>query len=358
MNNFVLGIIGGGQLGRMLCHSAQRMGMSTHVVTSDATSPAAQVSNKVTVCDLNNLQTLPKKFFRNINVLTFEFENVDAQGLDHVQAMGMVYPSAHVLRTCQDRILEKTFVNVCGIPTAPWQPVRDWHSMVQAVHALGMPCVAKTARMGYDGKGQFVINCEADMVTAWQTLKPHPLIVEQFVNFESEISVVVARDAQGNKVLFDVTRNWHHNHILSRSVAPAALGFGVDSAAQDHAGVLADALNVVGLLAVEMFVLPGGKVWVNELAPRPHNSAHWTMDACTHSQFDLHVRAVCGLPLVQPQRHSVAEMTNILGPHTSEQLRQLWEEPNACVHLYGKQEASAGRKMGHVTRTWRRDIWE
>ena len=281
----------------MLAHSAQRLGMRTHVVTDHAHSPAAQVSNTVTLCDLNNLQTLGRKFFRSVDVVTFEFENVSVAGLDHLLSHTVTHPHVQVLKTCQDRILEKTFVNACGIPTAPWRAVQDLEEFRHTVQELGMPCVAKTSRMGYDGKGQFVIHSLADCETAWQTLQPHPLIVEQFVPFVCEVSVVVARNQEGVMVNWDVTRNWHQHHILSHSVAPAMLGFGVDSAAVDHARALAHKLGVVGLLAVEMFVLPSGEVWVNELAPRPHNSAHWTMDACVASQFEQHIRAVVGLPL-------------------------------------------------------------
>ena len=351
--NATIGIIGGGQLGRMSALAAARLGYRCHVLTPEPNSPAAQVSAACTLGDYEDPTTL-RAFAEAVDVITFEFENVSAEGLDLLASMRPVRPSPGVLRISQDRVAEKSFLADAGVPTAPWRPVQSSAELRDAVAELGLPCVLKTTRLGYDGKGQAVLRDHADVGAAWEALHPKPLILEGFIDYAREISVIVARGGDGGGSLFDVMENRHRDGILDLTLAPARVAPGTAAEALRVAWRVAESLDLIGLLAVEMFVDHSGRVLVNEIAPRPHNSGHWTIDACPCSQFELHVRAVAGLPLPPGQRHADAVMKNLVGPDEVALWPAIVATPGLIPHLYGKAEARPGRKMGHVTRLFPR----
>ena len=347
--NATIGIIGGGQLGRMSALAAARLGYRCHILTPEQDSPAAQVSHTVTIAEYEDQRVL-RAFAADVDVITFEFENVSADGLSLLEHLRPVRPSPAVLRISQYRIAEKTFLNQTGIATAPWRAVSTPAEMETAIAAIGFPSVLKTTRFGYDGKGQALLRTPDDASRAFVELGPAPLILEGFVDFAQEISVIVARGADGAMAAFDTVENRHRDHILDLTLAPAPIPEATAAEAQRVARRIAAGLGLVGLLAVEMFVDADGKVLVNELAPRPHNSGHWTIDACPASQFELHIRAVAGLPLHPATRHSDAVMKNLVGPEETALWPRIVATPGLIPHLYGKAEARPGRKMGHVTR--------
>ena len=347
--NATIGIIGGGQLGRMSAMAAARLGYRCHVFTPEADSPASQVAARTTEAAFEDLDAL-RAFAAQVDVITFEFENVPAEGLDALAALRPVRPSPAILRISQDRIAEKSFVNQAGIATAPWRAVTTPRELERALAELGFPAVLKTTRLGYDGKGQVPLRDMADAARAWAALASMPLILEGFVDFALEISVIVARGADGALACFDTVENRHRDHILDLTLAPAPIPPAVDAEAQRIARRIAKALDLVGLLAIEMFVDRDGRVKVNELAPRPHNSGHWSIDACPASQFEMHIRAVAGLPLPPARRHSDAVMKNLVGPREIALWPRILASDGLIPHHYGKTEARAGRKMGHVTR--------
>ena len=347
--NATIGLVGGGQLGRMSALAAARLGYRCHILTREVDSPAAQVSHAVTISDYADPGPL-REFAAAVDVISFEFENVSAEGLDLLASLKPVRPAPAVLRISQDRIEEKTFLNTAGVATAPWAPARSLDELHAAVARLGLPAVLKTTRLGYDGKGQAMLRTPDDLAPAFAALQPKPLILEGFVDFACELSVVVARGADGAMAAFDTVENRHRRHILDLTLAPARVPDRVADAAQSIARRVAEALNLVGLLAVEMFWAADGRVLVNEIAPRPHNSGHWTIDACPASQFELHIRAIAGLPLPPAVRHSDAVMKNLVGPDDLALWPAILATPGLIAHLYGKAEARPGRKMGHVTR--------
>ncbi|MGE0416257.1 MAG: 5-(carboxyamino)imidazole ribonucleotide synthase [Acetobacteraceae bacterium] len=347
--NATIGLVGGGQLGRMSALAAARLGYRCHILTRETDSPAQQVSYGVTISDYADPASL-RAFAAAVDVISFEFENVSAEGLDLLASLKPVRPSPHVLRISQDRVTEKSFLNGAGAATAPWAPVGSLAELRDAVARIGLPAVLKTTRLGYDGKGQAMLRTPDDLEPAFERLEPKPLVLEGFVNFAQEISVVIARGADGAMSAFDTVENRHRNHILDLTLAPARIPAVVDQAAQATARRVAEALDLVGLVAVEMFVDATGKVLVNEIAPRPHNSGHWTIDACPASQFELHIRAIAGLPLPPAERHSDAVMKNLVGPEETALWPDILATPRLIPHLYGKAEAHPGRKMGHVTR--------
>jgi 5-(carboxyamino)imidazole ribonucleotide synthase len=351
--NATIGIVGGGQLGRMSALAAARLGYRCHILTPETDSPAGQVSAGVTIGDYEDRDAL-RAFAAAVDVITFEFENVSAEGLDLLASLRPVRPSPAVLRISQDRVAEKSFLNGIDVPTAPWREVTDATSLDAAIAALGLPAVLKTTRLGYDGKGQAKLLRPEDAVPALAALEPKPLVLEGFVDFAMEISVVVARGADGEVRCFDTVENRHRNHILDLTIAPARIPETTARAAQELARQVAAGLDLVGVLAVEMFVDQLGRVLVNEIAPRPHNSGHWTIDACPASQFEMHVRAVAGLPLPPATRHSDAVMKNLVGPEDMALWPAIIATPGLIPHLYGKAEARPGRKMGHVNRLFPR----
>ena len=347
--NATIGLVGGGQLGRMSALAAARLGYRCHILTREEDSPAAQVSHAVTVSDYEDPVSL-RAFAGAVNVISFEFENVSAEGLDLLASLKPVRPAPSILRISQDRIAEKSFLNGAGVATAPWRVVETLAELQAAVAELGLPSVLKTTRLGYDGKGQAMLRSPEDLAPAFERQSPKPLILEGFVDFAREISVVIARGADGSVSAFDTVENRHRDHILDITLAPARISAEVDEAAQRIASDVASALDLVGLLAVEMFVDRDGRVLANEVAPRPHNSGHWTIDACPMSQFEAHIRAIAGLPLPPAVRHSDAVMKNLVGPAEAALWSAIVASPGLIPHHYGKEEARPGRKIGHVTR--------
>lgn len=344
----VIGIVGGGQLGRMTAIAAARLGYRCHIFCPDADPPAAHVAAAHTRAAYDDAEALGA-FAAAVDVVTFEFENIPADSVARLAQRVPVRPSAHVLAVAQDRQHEKAFFNDIGIPTAPWRLVTGPEALARAVAEIGRPAVLKTTRLGYDGKGQVKITDDTDLDAAWRDMGGPEGILEGFVDFDREISVIVARGVDGAMAHYVPVENIHVHHILDTTLAPARVPAAVAAEAEAVADRAAQALDLVGLLAVEMFVTRDGGVLVNEMAPRPHNSGHWTIDACYTDQFEQLVRAVCGLPLGLPERHSDAEMKNLIGA-AAEEWPTLLREPGARLHLYGKAEARPGRKMGHVTR--------
>lgn len=351
--NATIGIVGGGQLGRMSALAAARLGYRCHILTDEPDSPAAQVAAGATIGSYDDAEVL-RAFAARVDVVTFEFENVSAVGLDLLASLRPVRPAPAVLRLSQDRAAEKTFVNAAGIATAPWRLVETLDDLREAAAALGLPAILKTTRLGYDGKGQLRLDPGCDLPAAFAELAPKPLILEGFVDFAREVSVVVARGLDGTSAAFDVAENRHRHHILDLTLAPARIPAETAAQARKIAETIAQAIDLVGLLAVEMFIGARGDVLVNEIAPRPHNSGHWTIDACPASQFELHIRAVAGLPLPPATRHSDAVMKNLVGPAETALWPAILATPGLIPHLYGKAEARPGRKMGHVTRLFPR----
>ena len=346
-----IGILGGGQLGRMLALAAARLGFKCHVLCPDPRSPAFDVVRRVTEADYADIAALDR-FVADVDVVTYEFENVPAETAMFLSARKPVLPDPKVLATTQDRLVEKEFVRSLGIGTAAFAAVDSADGLAAALTTVGRPAVLKTRRFGYDGKGQMILR-EADPA-AFVELGGQPQILEAFVPFEREISVVAARGSDGAIECFDVTENEHQDHILKTSRVPAAVTPGVAAEARRIAETIAEAFGYVGVLAVEMFVVKDGTghaVLVNEIAPRVHNSGHWTIDGALVSQFEQHIRAVAGLPLGKPIRRGRIEMINLLGDEVEEYRRWL-TEPGAAVHLYGKTGIRPGRKMGHVTRVF------
>jgi 5-(carboxyamino)imidazole ribonucleotide synthase len=347
--NATIGLVGGGQLGRMSAMAAARLGYRCHILTREHDSPASQIAAAATISDYQEPEGL-RRFAVAVDVISFEFENVSAEGLDLLASLKPVRPSPTILRISQDRVLEKTFLNQIGVPTAPWSQVEDCEALTTAAAKVGLPAVLKTTRLGYDGKGQITLRHRDEFGAAFAALSPKPLVLEGFIDFAQEISVVAARGEDGGYTAFDTVENRHCNHILDLTLAPARIPEPVDRQAQAIARKIADAMDLVGLLAVEMFVDRDGRVLVNEIAPRPHNSGHWTIDACPASQFEMHIRAIAGLPLPPAVRHSDAVMKNLVGPEETALWPAILAEPGLIPHLYGKVEARPGRKMGHITR--------
>ncbi|MDX2145362.1 MAG: 5-(carboxyamino)imidazole ribonucleotide synthase [Rhodospirillaceae bacterium] len=351
-----IGILGGGQLGRMLALAAARMGYRTHIFCPEADNPASQVATAASFADYGDEKALAE-FASKVDVVTYEFENVPAATAAFLEKKKIVRPSWRALEVAQDRTKEKAFFTGIGVGVAPWRAVNTLDELRAGLGEIGTPAVLKTARLGYDGKGQAKILKAEDAEAAWRAIggdkaKTHAdggpfAVLEGFVDFDCEISVIVARGADGEVRAFEPARNVHTHHILDTSTVPARVGANAVMAAIAATGKAATELGVVGLLAVEFFVTRDGKVLANEMAPRPHNSGHWTMDACQTDQFMQMVRAVCGLPLVDPSRFADATMKNLVGEDVNA-LDKYLADPNAHVHLYGKREARPGRKMGHV----------
>jgi len=343
-----IGILGGGQLGRMTALAAARLGYRCRIFTPERDSPASQVAVGTTVADYKDRSALAA-FARGVDVVTYEFENIPVDPVTFLADIVPVRPKPDVLAICQDRLKEKDFLNGIGVATARYQEVTSAAGLARAVRDLGRPSVLKTAVLGYDGKGQATIRADSDLDQVWTQLKAARGVLEGFVDFTQEISVIVARGLDGTHATYVPVENQHKNHILDVTMAPARVPPVVAMKAEAMATHIAQKIDLVGVLAVEMFVERSGGVLVNELAPRPHNSGHWTIDACAVSQFEQLVRAVCGLPLGSPERHSDAVMKNLIGSDV-DQWRDILKDPGARLHLYGKAETRPGRKMGHVTR--------
>jgi len=343
-----IGILGTGQLGRMIAIAAAQLGYKCHVFGPEDRPPAAQVAGAFTQADYEDEDAL-EAFAQVVNVVTLEFENVPLSALEYLSARRPVRPGSRALEIAQDRALEKEFFNDIGVPTAPWAEVDSAESLIGAAPHIGAPAILKSARLGYDGKGQVFIDGDTELEVAWKEMGADRGVLEGFVEFEREVSVIVARAVDGTVLPYLPVENQHAEGILRRTVVPAPLADETAHQAEEVAIRAAGELDIVGLLAVEMFVTSDGTALANEMAPRPHNSGHWTLDAAPTSQFEQLVRAVCGLPLGPVERYADAEMINLIGADAEGWLTLL-ADPDAHLHLYGKAEARAGRKMGHVTR--------
>jgi len=353
-----IGILGGGQLARMTALAAVRLGYPCHIFCASREEPAMSVAAAHTIADFTDRAAL-EKFASAVDVATIDWENIPTEALDIVAKRTSVYPSAKVLRVAQDRSEEKKFAREAGLGTADFAVVHSPAELEKALKNFTLPAILKATRMGYDGKGQVKIETGTKPASAWKEMGGAEGIVESFVPFACEISVIIARRADGASAAYPAVENIHRNGILVETHAPANIDHAIAAEAEHLARTLAEKLDVIGLLAVEMFVLKqpnaqGRRVLMNEIAPRPHNSGHWTIDACAVSQFEQLVRAICGLPLGAPAAHSRAVMHNLLGDEIK-RWPELLKEPNACLHIYGKAEACKGRKMGHVT--WLKGAW-
>ncbi len=346
-----IGVMGGGQLGRMFALAARPMGYRVHTFSPEKNGPAAQLCDRATVADYGD-EAAVRRFASEIDLLTFEFENIPTQTIAWAAETRVVRPRAEVLHIAQNRLREKEFLAAGGFPVAPFHPVEDEASLTNALTAIGRPAILKGAAFGYDGKGQQFIGPDDQPAEIWAERAGEKCVLEAVVDFEKEISVIVARGPGGETAVFPLSENVHREHILDVTLAPARLAPEVAAAARDLACSVAAKLDLVGLLAVEMFLRSDGELIINELAPRPHNSGHWTIEGCATSQFEQHVRAVCGMSLGATDLLRPSAMVNLLG--------DLWKNgepnwpaalarPNVHLHLYGKREPRARRKMGHLT---------
>ncbi|MEL7486558.1 MAG: 5-(carboxyamino)imidazole ribonucleotide synthase [Pseudomonadota bacterium] len=352
-----IGILGGGQLGRMLATAASRLGLRTCVLAPEENAPAFDVASQC-VRGAYDDPTALDAFAKSARVATYEFENVPAETVKALEERGVdVAPGAKALAAAQDRLHEKEFIRSIGAETAPFHAVDGLETLEEGLQKIGRPAILKTRRFGYDGKGQTIIGDDPDLGETWEQAKEkawreigaRPSILEGFVDFAFEISIIGARARDGSVALYDPPRNDHRGGILRTSTTPSGASEETISQAGAIATRLLEALDYVGVAGIEFFVLEGGGLMVNEFAPRVHNSGHWTIEACAVSQFEQQIRAVAGWPLGDPVRHSDAEMHNLIGDD-AHQWRALAADPGASLHLYGKGEARTGRKMGHVTR--------
>lgn len=345
-----LGILGGGQLGRMIALAGRAMGYRFVTMDPTADAPCGQTADRQIVASYDDVEAA-MQLASVSDVISYEFENVDAQVAEVLESRAYVPQGSHLLRITQNRIREKTAIREIGIPVAPFCVVNSLEDLQDAVRELGLPAVMKTATGGYDGKGQWVLRSDTELAEAYETLSKAgtELIVEQFVPFQMELSVIAARNPAGELAVFPVSENIHQENILHLSIVPARISAEVAARAEEIARTIVEKLDVVGLIAVELFLTEDGQLYVNELAPRPHNSGHFTMDACVTSQFEQHVRAVCNLPLGSTELLSSVVMVNILGEHLQPVIDQIDKLPRtAKLHLYGKAESKAKRKMGHI----------
>ena len=340
----VIGILGGGQLGRMLSVAASRLGYRCHIYEPGA-APAADVAFAVTTAPYEDTAAL-RAFAASVDVITYEFENVPTSALDLLESLRPIRPNRKALAISQDRISEKTFLNGLGLATAPWAAVNSEADLSAAVARLGLPAILKTTRLGYDGKGQVKLTAVADIPAAWAAMSGAPSVLEGFVAFDREVSVIAARGLDGSVAAYDPGENVHESGILRRTTVPSRLSPAQRSDAVLLAARILNALDYVGVMGVELFVTPQGLL-VNEIAPRVHNSGHWTQQGCSVDQFEQHIRAITGLPLGDGGRHADVMMENLIGDDI-QRLPALLQARNAAVHLYGKGDARPGRKMGHV----------
>ncbi len=342
-----IGILGGGQLGRMLSVAASRLGFKTHIFEPGANPPAGQVADQVTTAAYEDTAALTA-FANAVDVITFEFENIPADALDTLEKIRPVLPARNALATSQDRITEKAFLTNLGVEVAPYANIESDADVAAAMESVGAPSIMKTRRFGYDGKGQSRLKSIDDGASAWNELGNTPSVLEGFIDFSREISVIGARSQSGEVVCFDPGENVHRDGILHTTTLPAAISGSLRMDAVLLTGKILNALEYVGVMGVELFVTPNGLL-VNEIAPRVHNSGHWTQNGCVIDQFEQHIRAVAGWPLGNGERHSNVVMTNLIGDEVLD-VETLSADASVGVHLYGKAEAKAGRKMGHVNK--------
>ncbi|MEQ6248829.1 5-(carboxyamino)imidazole ribonucleotide synthase [Sulfitobacter sp. HNIBRBA3233] len=342
-----IGILGGGQLGRMLSVAAARLGLRTHIFEPGAQPPAGDVAHRITTASYEDTDAL-EAFARSVDLVTYEFENIPTTALDTIEAITPIHPNRRALGTSQDRLTEKTFLEGIGLTVAPFADITDAASLHDALAGIGAPAILKTRRFGYDGKGQVRIMAAQDADTALAELAGAPAVLEGFIDFTCEISVIAARNPQGEVACFDPGENVHRDGILHTTTVPASIPASLRTDAVLLAGRVLNALDYVGVMGVELFVTPGGLV-VNEIAPRVHNSGHWTQNGCTVDQFEQHIRAISGWPLGDGRRHADVTMENLIGDDM-DRVPALAADPSCALHLYGKADAKPGRKMGHVNR--------
>ncbi len=347
-----IGVFGSGQLGRMFAIEARKMGYRVHTFSPGSDTPTGHISDWETSAEYDDLEAVGK-FAKSVDVITYEFENVPSKTIETASEFVQVHPKGEVLHTTQNRLREKTFLSKNGFPVADFRHIKTLQDLQSAVAEIGIPCVLKTAGFGYDGKGQSIIKSNSDIETAFEKLKGSECVLEAFVDFEKEVSVVAARDAKGNFADYGVIENDHTNHILNISFAPAKVSEKVQQEALEIARGIAEKFEYVGTLCVEFFLTKDEKLIVNEIAPRPHNSGHLTFDtACITSQFEQQLRAVCGLPLGSTEFLKPVAMANLLGDlwqNGEPNWAKILEDKNLKLHLYGKKQARPGRKMGHLT---------
>jgi 5-(carboxyamino)imidazole ribonucleotide synthase len=343
-----IGIVGGGQLGRMLAMAAARLGYRTIVLEPEVGCPAAQIANRQIAAAYDDPAALSELAGQSA-VVTYEFENVPVAAAEKLSSSAPVFPPARALEVAQDRLAEKTFLNGAGISTAEFRPVDSDSQLMEALHEFGGTGILKTRRLGYDGKGQRLFRAGDVTAGAFAAMGDVPLILESLVPFEREISVIAARGRDGTLAAYEPAENVHREGILRSSTVPAPISPETAAAAREAAFAILSALDYVGVIGVEFFVLADGSLLANEIAPRVHNSGHWTEAACAISQFEQHMRAVAGLPLGNASRHSDCVMENLIGDDILK-VPALLAEPGLVLHLYGKAEARPGRKMGHFTR--------
>ncbi|MCG3152827.1 MAG: N5-carboxyaminoimidazole ribonucleotide synthase [bacterium] len=346
-----IGVLGSGQLGRMFALAARAMGYRIHVLSPDPDAPTAQVADMEVIASYDDLEAV-RRFGSGVDVVTFEFENVPAETTNALQDIVPVRPDGAILHVTQNRLREKRWLQSQGCPVTPFTEATSASDLITALAPLGGEAICKTAGWGYDGKGQVRVTPGMSSDDIWAALGSSPVICEAIVPFEREVSVVIARGLDGDMQDYGLFENHHEHHILDLTLAPACVAVSITDEARQLARQIASALELVGVLCVEMFLTPDGGLLVNELAPRPHNSGHLTIEACQTSQFAQQVRAICGLPLGDPGFHAPAAMANLLGDRW-EGGAPRWEaalrDPRVSLHLYGKTEARAGRKMGHLT---------
>ncbi|MFJ8515028.1 5-(carboxyamino)imidazole ribonucleotide synthase [Lysinibacillus xylanilyticus] len=343
-----IGIIGGGQLGRMMALAAKEAGFKIAVLEPSMDSPGGQVADVRIVAPYDDEAAL-EELAEVSDVITYEFENIDYEGLKRLSQMAYVPQGAELVRITQDRVTEKEAIVNAGCPVAPYLVVNTYEELLANIDRISYPCIVKTARGGYDGKGQQLLKSAEDLPLAKGLFSHSQCIVEGFVPFVKEVSVIVQRNGNGESYCQPVGENIHVHHILHETIVPARIKEETSLAAEREAFKIADYLNLVGTLAVEMFVLEDGGIVINELAPRPHNSGHYSIEACNVSQFHQHIRAICGWPLCKPQLWAPSIMVNVLGQHVMPLSNSIAKYPEWSIHLYGKAEAKVNRKMGHVT---------
>lgn len=349
--NSTIGVFGSGQLGRMFAIEARKMGYRVHTFSPESDTPTGQVADIETVAEYGDLYEV-RLFAQSVDVVTFEFENVPSATVEAASAFIDVFPKGEILHITQNRLREKTFLSAKGFPVTPFRHIKSLEDLRIAVAELGVPCVLKTAGFGYDGKGQSKITSANDVEPAFEAIGSNEAVLEAFVDFEKEVSVVCARGQNGDFTHYGVIENEHSNHILDVSFAPAVVSAGVFQNAIEIARNVAETLDYVGTFCVEFFVGHDGEILINELAPRPHNSGHFTFDACVTSQFELQLRAVCGLPLGSTEFYRPSAMANLLGDvwqNGEPDWASALSDDKVKLHLYGKTEPRAGRKMGHLT---------
>jgi 5-(carboxyamino)imidazole ribonucleotide synthase len=342
-----IGILGGGQLGRMLSVAASRLGFKTHIFDPVANPPAAQVADQTTTADYDDTGAL-RAFANAVEVITYEFENIPTSALDVLESLRPIHPNRRALAISQDRLSEKEFLRTLGLNTAPFATVDTLDDLTQALKTTGIPAILKTRRFGYDGKGQARIMSENDAKSAHSDMADAPSLLEGFVDFSREISVIAARGQQGDIACFDPGENIHKNGILHSTTVPANLTTAQRTDAVLLAARILNALDYVGVMGVELFVTPQGLI-VNEIAPRVHNSGHWTQNGCLIDQFEQHIRAIVGWPLGDGKRHTDISMENLIGDDM-DRLETIAKDAKIAIHLYGKSETRPGRKMGHINK--------